>query len=365
MAATQRRIVLCDDSRTYATALARALEHDGSLAVVGVFPTAERAIAELPRLRPDLVTMDLALPGMSGLEAVEQIMASTPTPIVVVSDYTDRDAAGADAAVAAGAVAAIPKADLDLRDPAGVGAVSFRRRLKRLSSATVVRHPIARLAPRRVAAAGGRRAVAAIGVVASTGGPKALARLLGALPGSFPVPILVVQHIAAGFEAGLVRTLDRATDLPVAFAHDGTRPGRGVWVAPPGAHLTLGASGRVALVPPHGREAHCPSGDVLLASLARTFGPQAVAVVLTGMGADGVAGVGELSAAGGLAIAQDAASSAVFGMPRLALANGAELAAEPAEIARLLARLPFAATRPGVGTSPPPAGGQGRLRLVR
>jgi two-component system, chemotaxis family, protein-glutamate methylesterase/glutaminase len=365
VAAQQRRILLCDDSRTYATALARALEHDGSLAVVGVFPTAERAIAELPRLKPDLVTMDLELPGMSGLEAVEQIMASTPTPIVVVSDYTDRDAAGAGAAVAAGAVAAIPKADLDLRDPAGAAATRFRRRLARLSSATVVRHPLARLARPRLAATTGRRTVAAIGVVASTGGPKALAQLLAALPASFPIPVLVVQHIAASFDEGLVRTLGRATDLPVAFARDGMKLRRGVWVAPAGSHLTVAAHGRVALRAGDGARPHCPSGDVLLASLGRALGPQAVGVVLTGMGADGADGVRELAAAGGLALAQDAASSVVFGMPRAALASGAELALEPTEIARLLVRFRPATSQPALGTGRPPAGGRAQLRLVR
>jgi len=102
MPAAKRRIVLCEDSRTYATALTRALEHDGSLSVVGVFPTAERALAELPRLKPDLVTMDLELPGMSGLDAVEQIMASTPTPVIVLSDYSDPESATSGAALAAG-----------------------------------------------------------------------------------------------------------------------------------------------------------------------------------------------------------------------------------------------------------------------
>src|SRR5581483_8545806 len=208
MAGLRRRIVLCDDSRTYATALARVLEHGGALDVVGVFPTAEKTLAALPALSPDLVTMDLELPGMSGLDAVEEIMASAPTPVVVLSDYTPRNSATAGAALRAGAVAAIPKSELDLRDPASLGAATLRRRVTRLSDATVVRHPVARLRrPADESAVRARRSVAAIGICASTGGPRALAELLAALPATFPVPVLVVQHIAPSFEASLLRTL--------------------------------------------------------------------------------------------------------------------------------------------------------------
>lgn len=367
MPGPRRRIVLCDDSRTYATALARALEHDGALDVVGVFPTAEKTLAALPALRPDLVTMDLELPGMSGLDAVEHIMASAPTPVVVLSEYTPRNSATAGAALRAGALAAIPKSEVDLRDPAGFAAATLRRRVTRLSGATVVRHPRARLRrPDDDLAVGARRSAAAIGICASTGGPKALVELLATLPASFPVPILVVQHIAPSFEGSLARTLDRALELPVGFAADGMRLQPGVWLAPQGSHLRVRKHERLELVEgsDDGRR-HCPAGDVLLASLADVFGSGAAGVVLTGMGDDGADGLAQLHAAGGLAVAQDERSSAVFGMPRAALARGVELSLAPVEIGRLLARLQPLRRTSETGMGAPPPEGRPRLRLVR
>lgn len=361
----RRRIVLCEDSRTYATALTRALEHDGSLSVIGVFPTAERTLDELPRLRPDLITMDIELPGMSGLDAVEQIMASSPTPVVVISAHTGSRSATAGAALAAGAVATISKSELDVLDPAGLTAIGLRRRLARLSAATVVRHPLARLNRGHTAAQpAGRREIAAVGIASSTGGPRALEGLLRSLPATFPVPVLVVQHIAASFTDSLAQTLDRCTDLPVALARDGMRLGPGVWIAPAGTHLELRPGRRLALVPGDGAP-HCPSGDALLTSLGRVLGSEAVGIVLTGMGRDGAAGVRELISAGGLAIVQEPGSAAVDGMPKAALASGATIALAPSEIGRLLVRLHAGAGHAGKGIARPPIEGRPHLRLVR
>jgi two-component system, chemotaxis family, protein-glutamate methylesterase/glutaminase len=360
----RRRIVLCDDSRTYATALRRVLEHDGSFDVVGVFTNAEQTLAELPRLKPDLVTMDVQLPGMSGLDAVAQIMASTPTPIVVLSDFTDRDSITARAAVAAGAIDAVSKAHLDLRDPVTGDAATLRRRLARLSFAHVVRHPIACLRRSANEANASRRSVAAIGIVASTGGPKALAAALEPLPESFPIPILVVQHIGSGFGESFARTLARQVRLPVALADDRARLQPGIWVAPEGAHLLATSSGRLALSSEAAPGRHCPSGDILLGSLAASYGREAVGIVLTGMGRDGAAGTRQLSRADGLVIAQDEASSAVFGMPRAAIESGAQLVLAPEAIARLLAGFrPVAQPKAAIGT--PSVEGRARLRVVR
>ena len=367
MAGLRRRIVLCDDSRTYATALVRTLEHDGALDVVGVFPTAEKTLAALPALRPDLVTMDLELPGMSGLDAVEEIMASAPTPVVVLSDYTPRNSSTAHAALRAGAVAAIPKGDVDLTDPASLAAATLRRRVSRLSEATVVRHPLARLRRPEEHAAGRRRTVAAIGICASTGGPKALVELLATLPASFPIPILVVQHIAPSFEASLVRTLARAIELPIGFAADGMRLRPGVWLAPQGSHLRVRTHDRLELLVPSADDAHrhCPAGDVLLESLAHVYGAAAAGVVLTGMGSDGAAGIAQVRAAGGLVAAQDESSSTVYGMPRAARERGVELALAPTELGRLVARLQPLGDGYETGMGAPPPEGRPQLRLVR
>ncbi len=332
-----KRVLVCEDSRTFAAALARALEHGGEIDVVGVLTTAEAALTELQRLKPDLVTMDITLPGMTGLEAVEHIMATRPVPILVISSTVGtRESANVAAALAAGALDVLPKGEIDLRDPVSASAAELRRRVKLLSGARVIRHPRARLA-RPKGRSGTLRSVHAVGVCASTGGPQALAAMLRELPEGYPVPLLVVQHIAAGFTAGFARWLDGEIPLPVDTAGDGSALTRGVWIAPEGAHLMVTRDGTLSLdAATHGL--HRPSGDVLLRSLARAAGAESAAVVLTGMGRDGAAGLESVRAAGGLTIAQDEESSAVYGMPKAA-AESAELILPPGAIGARLAML--------------------------
>jgi two-component system chemotaxis response regulator CheB len=333
-----KRVLICEDSGTFAAGLSRLLEHDGEIAVVGVCSCAEEAIDALPRLHPDLLTMDVELPGMSGLEAVEQIMGARPLPILVISStVASRDSSMVAAALAAGALDALPKSDLDLRDPSSVSGVALRRRVKLLSGARVIRHPRARLAPGAEVRLRARTA-RAIGICVSTGGPRALVEVLSSLPGTFPVPILVVQHISAGFIDGFVKWLDSELPLTVRLAAGGEQLSSGVWVAPDGAHLVLGDDGRLALDRTTEKGAHRPSGDVLLASLAQVAGKLAVGVVMTGMGRDGAEGLAAIKAAGGLTIAQDEGSCAVYGMPAAAAAS-ANLVLAPQAIARRLAAL--------------------------
>jgi two-component system, chemotaxis family, protein-glutamate methylesterase/glutaminase len=337
------RIIVCEDSHTYAFALQRALEHGGTCSVVGVFPSAEETLAALPALKPDLVTMDLELPGMSGLRAVEQIMSAQPVPILVLSAHLANGSNEPAAALAAGALDALPKSQLDLRDPAGRDAATLRRRAAVLGSARVIRHPRARLnnpGPNGVAP---RRPTQMIGICASTGGPQALTVLLGSLPASFPVPIVVVQHIASGFGPGLARLLDDTVDLPVRLAANGVSPTSGVYLAAEGSHLRLGPGRRFVLDHKIPAGSHRPSGDVLLCSMAERLGADAVAVVLTGMGRDGARGVEAVHAAGGLTIAQDERSSIIFGMPKAAIESGAELVLDLEAIAPRLLRLPTVA----------------------
>jgi two-component system chemotaxis response regulator CheB len=336
------RVLICEDSRTYAAALARTLEHGGEIDVVGVRTTAEAAIADLAQLEPDLITMDIELPGISGLEAVEQIMSMRPTPILVLSGRVGNDGAAAAAALAAGALEAIGKDDLPLRDPAGPAAAAFRRRVLLLSRARVIRHPRARLGARPPVTAPADRAVsagAAIGICASTGGPQALAALLAAVPAAYPIPILVVQHITAGFTEGLVKWLGGSLPLPVRLPEHGDRLEAGVTVAPDGADLILRRDGTLALDRTSPAGLHRPSADVLLRSLADAAGTSAVAVVLTGMGRDGAEGLAAVRQAGGLTIAQDEATSAVYGMPKEAAKRGAELILPLEQIAGALAAL--------------------------
>jgi two-component system chemotaxis response regulator CheB len=337
--AGRRRVLICEDSQTYAEALRSALEHGGEIDVVGVFPRAEEAIAAIAAVKPDLVTMDLELPGMSGLEAVEQIMGRTPVPILVLSAHVGPRSDSAVAALAAGALDAVHKEGIDLRDAAGPEAAALRRRVKILSGVRVIRHPRARLAGKLHDQAESERAASAIGICASTGGPHALVTILQELPAAFAMPILVVQHMTAGFTEGLVHWLADCIPLPVRMAQDGVAAETGVWVAPEGVDLRLAHTGRLTLDSTTPPGLHRPSADALLESLAGSVGRHAVAVVLTGMGRDGSTGVTAVRGAGGLTIAQDEQTSIVFGMPKAAVERGAELVLPLDEIAGHLMRL--------------------------
>jgi two-component system chemotaxis response regulator CheB len=334
-----RRVLICEDSATYAVALSRLLARDPELQVVGVCSTGEEAIARLMQdeLKPHLVTMDLELPGMSGGDAIEQIMHVRPVPILVLAGGVQRGSDTAAASLGAGALDVLAKDSLDFRDPGGDDARAFRSRVKMLSRVRVLHHPrggLLRQAPDALLA---RRRASVIGICASTGGPQALAAVLAELPASFPIPVLVVQHMAKGFIKGFAEWLDREVPLPVRLAAPG-RPGPGIWVAPEAAHLRLD-HGRLALDRRDDGAVHRPSGDVLLASVATGAGAGGVAVVLTGMGRDGAAGLGDVHRAGGLTIAQTEVSCAIFGMPKAAADRGAELVLPPRLIGQRLRTL--------------------------
>jgi chemotaxis response regulator CheB len=207
--------------------------------------------------------------------------------------------------------------------------------VKLLGAAHVIRHPRARLNGRATTTPVTPRG-SVIGICASTGGPHALATLLAGIPASFAVPILVVQHISAGFSEGLARWLNSTVPLLVRLAEDGQQAGPGVAVAPDGADLLLGPDGVLRLDRESAAALHRPSADVLLRSIAEHAQSAAVAVVLTGMGRDGADGLGAVQKAGGLTIAQDEATSAVYGMPREAAKRGAELILPIGEIADAL-----------------------------
>jgi two-component system chemotaxis response regulator CheB len=333
-----RRVLICEDSRTYAAGLSALLARDRDIDVVGVCETAEQAIARLPGLRPDLLTMDLELPGMPGVSAIEQIMAVRPLPILVLSAHVKHGSQNALHALAAGALDAMPKVDFDVSDLDGAAAQALRQRVRILSDVTVIRHPRARLKVRSRSAYAPRQA-SVIGICASTGGPPALASVLAGVPADFPIPILVVQHIAAGFAEGFARWLDGEVPLPVRLAQGGEPPVAGVAIAREGADMLLAGDGRIEFDAARAAGPHRPSGDALLSSLADVAGPTAAAIVLTGMGRDGADGLAEVRAAGGLTIAQDEASSAVFGMPRAAAESGAEYVLALDRIAELLRAL--------------------------
>jgi len=332
------RVVVVEDSLVQRAHLVYVLQADGDIQVVGQAVGAAEAIRLVQALRPDVVTLDLQIPDGGGQYAIEQIMAFSPTPILVLSStVTNRGSQEAVEALLAGALDALPKpttwdegAERALRD-----------RVRALQRVSVVRHSRGKGLPERSArqTPPGRevgRAVLAIG--ASTGGPSALAVVLSGLAG-LRASVLVVQHLHADFVDGLVSWMARASALPVQLAVHGEqlRPGV-VYIAPGGAHLKLGTGHQIELNtnPP---AVHRPSVDVLFSSVAqRAEGPKA-GVLLTGMGEDGAAGLLELRQRRGLTIAQDQATSAVFGMPQAAQRLGAAARVLPlAEIAAAVTR---------------------------
>jgi two-component system chemotaxis response regulator CheB len=316
------RVVVVEDSPVQRAHLVHTLQAEGDIQVVGQAVGTAEAISLVQALRPDVVTLDLQIPGGGGQHAIEQIMAFSPTPILVLSaTVTSRESREAVQALLAGAMDALPKPTT--WDAAAEHAL--RARVRTLQKVTVVRHARggrvpARLPTRTQPAPRLGRAVVAIG--ASAGGPPALATVLSGLAG-LQAPVLVVQHLHADFVDGLVSWMSGASALPVQLARHGAPLQAGVvYIAPGGTHLRLGTGHQIELNdnPP---AVHRPSVDVLFSSVAQRAEGPTVGVLLTGMGEDGAAGLLELRQRQGLTIAQDEATSAVFGMPQAAQRLGA------------------------------------------
>jgi two-component system chemotaxis response regulator CheB len=326
------RVLVCDDSLVAREMLTQILSSDADIEVVGTCRDGEEAVARTADLEPDLVTMDIHMPRLDGVAATEQIMAYTPTPILVVSSSVHGEGVGrAFDALEAGALEVLKKPEP--AEWADMGRIGRRmiRTVKILARVHVVRHPKGRRRPGRVAggevgAGGARRRGPGISLVAigsSTGGPSALSSVLGALPARFPVPVVVAQHIAEGFIPGLVEWLSGTCRIGIQAALDGEELAAGtVYFAPTGANLVVeGGTARFAERAP--RQVYVPSADDLFASVAAEHGRHAVGVLLTGMGADGAKGLKALRETGATTIAQDEASSVVWGMPRAAVEGGA------------------------------------------
>lgn len=329
------RVLVVDDSPLARKVTVETLQQDPGIEVVGTAPNAELALRRVESLRPDVITMDLEMPGLGGLEAIRRIMRDQPTPIIVLSASLR---GGADATVRAlelGAVSCLAK-------PGGASSGRVSEIAAELTAAVyeahqirpqvlTAGHPFAARAGEggptaEVRGAGSRRfQVVAIG--ASAGGPAALAEVLQGLPARFPVPVLVAQHMPAGFMAAFARRLDGLCRVRVLEAEEGRALAAGeVLLAPGGRHLTVSRRDerRVAarLDSSEPVNGHRPSVDVLATSVAVCFGAQALGVIMTGMGRDGAQGFARLRRQGGKVLAQDEASSAIFGMNRAVIENG-------------------------------------------
>jgi two-component system, chemotaxis family, protein-glutamate methylesterase/glutaminase len=358
------RVMVVDDSVVVRKIVTDVLSEDPGIEVVGTAVNGKVALAKLESLRPDLVTMDIEMPEMNGIEAVRAIRAGrggagrTRVPIVMFSTLTERGAAATLDALSAGANDYVTK-------PANVGSVaasmeSVREqlipRIRALTGRPAPHVPAARaaapVAPSRPPAprTGPRSKPAVLVLGSSTGGPEALAKVVPHLPATLPVPVLVVQHMPPVFTRQFAQRLDRLSPLRVVEAVDGAvlAPGT-VHLAPGDHHLVIRQAARglhtgLTQDPP---ENFCrPAVDPLFRSAVAAYGGSVLAVVLTGMGSDGRAGAGEIRAAGGTVIAQDQATSVVWGMP------GAVTQAGYADEVLPLDRIADAITRSLAGGTP-------------
>ncbi|MBI3185380.1 MAG: chemotaxis-specific protein-glutamate methyltransferase CheB [Myxococcales bacterium] len=355
------RILVVDDSDICRDAIRAALEAEGDIEVVGEASDGVEATRLVASLQPNLVTLDLQMPRMGGLETIEWIMRHHPTRILVVTDRPQLD--GVDmtfASLSRGALELLPKAAWS--DPRGPEARALVARVRSLSTVPLQAAPES-VAPSRARPALRLRArPELVGVGASTGGPTALSDMLGALPKDFPLSVLVVQHMHPYFHESFAVWLAKRSRLPLRIATDGEllSPGE-VRVAPQGKDLVVTRGGRLKLLPPPPDALHSPSADRLFHSMAKALGASSVGVLLSGMGADGAEGLMALHQAGALTAAQDKQTSAVYGMPRAAIELGAaDFILPAAEIGRLLAECSSAAT----SSAPPRVGGSFAKVLV-
>lgn len=342
------RVLVVEDSPVVREFLVHILSSDPDIRVAGTANDGEEALEAVRRHRPDVITMDIHMPKLNGLEATRRIMETDPTPIVIVSGSEDpREVTTTFDAMEAGALAV-------LRRPAGIGhpahedtARELVQTVKLMSEVKVVRRwprtrstaPAPRAAKMGLARESAQVRIVAIG--ASTGGPPALHTILAGLPKDFPVPILIVQHMAAGFIRGFVEWLAQSSGLPVHVATQGALmlPGH-IYVAPDEFHMKVERGGKIALTKDEPENGLRPSVSCLFRSVAEVYGGDAVAGLLTGMGRDGAEELRLLREKGAVTFAQDKDSSVVHGMPGEAIKlDAAMLVLPPEKIAAVLTNL--------------------------
>jgi two-component system, chemotaxis family, protein-glutamate methylesterase/glutaminase len=352
-------VVIVDDSATQRRFIRAAMAADPMLEVVGEARTGRDAVALVERLQPTAVIMDLHLPVMNGIEAIERIMANRPTPIVVFSAFVngaDRDNAAS--ALAAGAIDVMAKPGPEDSARLSEFAEELRQRLRVAGRVKVITHPRGRLgqsrsemtttrldgttehsgerttgrkAPVRASSAPidsleslSARAIKLLAIGASTGGPQALATLLADLPKETSAAILIIQHMADGFMEGLTHWLDDVCPLPVVLGEHGKRLTPGVvTIAPGGVNFVIHDHLRATTQTPPPTQYHVPGIDVTFTSAADAYGSLVAGVLLTGMGRDGATGLKRIRNQGGLTIGQDESTSAVYGMPAAAMTEDA------------------------------------------
>jgi len=328
---SQIRVLIIDDSAFMRTALSRMLTADSDLWIVGTASGGAEGLQKVASLDPDVVTLDMQMPGMDGLETLRRIMAQFPRPVIMVSSATVKEGEITLNALEAGAFDYVPKQ----LSPSSLDILHIREQLvAKIKAAAESRRsrdrlPLSRKPPRTVDLPARKlnepAALVALGI--STGGPNALQEILPTLPADLPVPVVVVQHMPPGFTTPFAERLNKLSAISIREASHGelVQPGV-VYIAPAGSHLRVirPTESRTVIFLSEKREdqQHIPSVDIMMQSVALAFHSQAMGVIMTGMGSDGAQGMSAIHREGGFTLGQDAASCAVYGMPRVCAEMG-------------------------------------------
>lgn len=340
------KVLIVEDSPVVLEFLAHLLNAEPGIAVVGTAASGEEALLLLETQKPDLITMDVNLPGMNGLETTRRIMETKPTPILLVTGNRNIDeVATSFNLMEIGALGIIEK-------PPGFSHPEHARSVRALTDKvkTLAEVPVIRRWPPRTTPVGTHppaqtpqrpRRAGLVVIGASTGGPGILKSLLADLPESFPAPIAVVQHMSNGFIQSFAEWLDQACRLKIQVARSGEnmQPGH-VYIAPDGHHLEVRSGGRIVLSADAPENLQRPAIARLFRSAAESYGAKTVGILLSGMGADGAEELRLLKTLGALTLVQDEKSSIVFGMPKVAIDLGAaSQVLSPAEMSKLLSKM--------------------------
>lgn len=326
-------VLVVEDSPVIQEFLVHTLSSDPRIRVIGTATNGEEALERVRQKKPDLITMDIHMPKMDGFEATRRIMETYPVPIIIISgSSTGDEVATTFRALEMGALTVIPR-------PNGIGhpryeatAKELIQTVKLMSEVRVVKRwartraaePLSHSLTEATGVGYAPARIDLVAIGASTGGPQALQAVLSGLPGDFPAPVLVVQHIAPGFLQGLVEWLAGSCALPVRIAGHGEtlQPGQ-VYIAPDGFQMEVRHGGIIDLTRGETGNRHCPSVSCLFHTVAEVYGRNAAGVLLTGMGKDGAQELKLMKERGAVTIAQDAQSSIVHGMPGEAIRLGA------------------------------------------
>ena len=341
------RVLLVDDSKVALAILEKLISSSPDMEVVGMASRAEEALSLIPRLNPTVICTDFRMPGMDGLAFITEVMEKHPRPMLVISVSVQKgQTQNIFQLLEAGALDVFPKPRVTSETEFEKARDELISKIRILSGVVVFRRRKIKPVPGALIPEVRPGAVRMVCIGASTGGPMALHDILTALPENFPAPLVCVQHIGEGFMDGLVEWLASLTSLKVKIAAPGEFPEKGtVYFPPEGKHIEFDTAGRFVTSPEPPFNGHRPSIDITFKSVARRFGSASIGILLTGMGQDGADGLLDIHKAGGITIAQDEATSLVFGMPKRAIEKGAARCVLPLD--KMVEALVRLVTEPG------------------